>query len=130
MKARLTLILQTQDQVQADMLINALVSELYASELGINPVNDFMQMRGRTPRCQRHPTKTQTTRSLFRDMRWIFLSSIMFTWRKYFDVIRSAYIEYKARKEGKHGSEFWYTDINGESNAATFYSVDVIIKKP
>jgi hypothetical protein len=130
MKARLTLILQTQDQVQADALINALVSELYAFELGVNPVNDFMQMRGADPPMPTPPYQDPDNKKLVQGYAVDIFVEYMFTWRKYFDVIRSAYIEYKARKEGKQGSEFWYTDINGESNAAMFYSIDVIIKKP
>lgn len=128
MKARISLILQSQDPEQADILLNALITDLNASELGINPINDYMQFRGADPPSALPPYTDPDNKKLVQGHSIDIFVEYMITWKKYFDVIKEVYVEYDTRIGNDIKTGVWYdSEGNDAVNYASFYSLDVII---
>lgn len=126
-RARITLILQTQDPEQADTLLNSLMTNIQASELGINPINDYMQFRGADPPSALPSYQDPENKKLVQGYSIDIFVEYLFTWIKYFDVIKEVYVEYGTRLYGDVKTEGWYDAKGNESDAASFYQLDVII---
>jgi len=126
-RARLTVFIESFDLDEADRLVHALVVELNASELGFNPINDYMQFRGADPPTLLQPFLGPDGKKTVQRYAVDFFVEYTLTWQKYFDVINSVYIEVETTKENESASEFFYAAYDSSSNMASFYSLDAIL---
>lgn len=126
-RARLTVFIESFDLDEADRLVHALVVELNAAELGVNPLNDYMQFRGADPPTLLPPYPVPDGRKTVQRYAVDFFVEYTLTWKKYFDVIKEVYIEVETTKENESASEFFYAAYDSSSNEASFYSLDAIL---
>jgi hypothetical protein len=116
-RARLSVIIETKDIRQADELVSLFMTELNASELGINPICDWMQFRGADPPQCLPPYKIGNS-TMIQRYAIDFFVEYLFTWKKYYDTIREVSVEI--------GSE--PNTINFyEGRKGILYALDVII---
>jgi hypothetical protein len=127
-KARITLVLQSQDPKQLDKLLNCLAEDLASNELGINPITDFMQYRGSDPPSMVQPYIDPDNKKMVQGYSIDIFVEYIFTWKKYFDVIKEVYIEYDTRDGEDLKTQTWYNAVGNEKvNAVSFFMVDTIL---
>lgn len=127
-RARITLILQSQDPKQLDILLNYLAEDLASNELSINPITDFMQFRGSDPPSMVPTYIDPDNKKLVQGYSIDIFVEYIFTWKKYFDVIKEVYIEYDTMDGEDLQTEKWYDAVGNEKvNSVSFFMVDTII---
>jgi len=126
-RARLTVFIESYDLDEADRLVHALVVDLNSRELGVNPINDYMQFRGADPPKLLTPFPHPDGRHTVQRYATDFFVEYTLTWMKYFDVIKEVYIEYETTRETESATELFYAAYDSDSNEASFYSLDAIL---
>ena len=126
-KARIRVIIDSQDRKELQRLAYAFSTWLKTTELGVNPVQDFMQYRGADPPMPLHPVTPPDNAKLVHRSAVDFFVEYTQTWEQAFDVIREVYVEYESQKRESSSSEFFYAAYDSTSNQAEFYSLDAIL---
>lgn len=125
-KARLRVIIDSQDPKQLRQLAYQLVTELKNTELRINPIQDMMQFRGADPPLILHPVTPPDGKLLVQRYAVDFWVEYLQTWTKVFDVIKEVHVEFEATRNETSSSETFYAAYESSSNEAEFYSLDAI----
>jgi len=127
LKARIRVIIDSQDRKELRRLAYALSTWLKSTELGVNPIRNFMQFRGADPPMPLHPVTPPDGNKLVHRYAVDFFVEYTQTWEKAFDVIREVYVEYESQKRESSSSEFFYAAYDSDSNKAEFYALDAIL---
>jgi len=127
LKARLRVIIDSQDRKELQQLAHAFSTWLKTTELGINPIQHLMQYRGVDPPMPLHPVTPPDSNKLVHRYAVDFFVEYTQTWEQAFDVIREVYVEFESQKRESSSSEFFYAAYDSTANQAEFYSLDAIL---
>jgi len=121
-RARISAVIESPDIIECGSLASQLVQELYADELGINPIQDGMQFRGADPPQNLPPVRDEWIKKLVQRFAVDFFVEYEFTWQKNFDTIQKVVLDLNGEAET---SVFdWETVKTTHSSS---YLVDVVI---
>lgn len=120
-KARLTVYIESLDIDELDCLLSDFIRQLEASELGINPITDFMQYRGHESPVLLPPYESYTGKQLIQRYAIDFFVEYWMIWEQCYDVIKEIYID-----EG----EIYYASVSqNRKNSASLYRLSVDISR-
>lgn len=92
-RARISVVIEDPDMTQVEALASGLATDLYARELGINPLHDRMQFRGCDPPTHPPPYRSEKLKMLIHRCVVDFFVEYEFSWTLTFPVIREFEVE-------------------------------------
>lgn len=92
-RARISVVIEDPDMMKVEALASGLATELYARELGINPLRDRMQFRGCDPPTHPPPYRSEKLKMLIHRCVLDFFVEYEFSWTLNFPVIREFEVE-------------------------------------